>query len=442
MGKRDGANWKARMTALGLRGKLPEVLTEKVVEAVRTHAQGARYRLSDGTVSGLSLQVDASGSASFVLQYRTKGGVARSLGLAAAGAISLDDVRSLALEKLVEVKRGGDPAQEKRDARAQAQLAKSSTVRAYLTDVYAPKVLKHRKDGGVPKDKDDEIGSGTYARIRSAWEPLLDLQLGALTRDAIDKVLADRKDDNKAMGTLLRDWSAFRALLADAVDRGHLAALPMARRPEPIRKGKGNQRVRWLGQFDAEDLAADKGERKRFEDALEAFAGAEQCTGDFLRFAARMALATGMRRGEIVRLAERMINLRDRAITLPAGVTKSDKGRMVYLNDAALAALKAWNVRGTKGELMPGDAVVWEDRITQQGWPALCAAAGLTDLRFHDLRHDYAVRLLRSGATLAQVRDALGHASITQTEKYAHVVPSDVRNAVLALGRAPITVVK
>jgi site-specific recombinase XerD len=140
-----------------------------------------------------------------------------------------------------------------------------------------------------------------------------------------------------------------------------------------------------------------------------------------------------MRRGEVVRLAESMLNVRDRTVALPPEITKSDKGRVVYLNDAALAALRGWTLRGTRGELCPGNPENWEDRITQRDWPELCAAAAITDLHFHDLRHDFAVRMLRSGATLEQVRDALGHASITQTEKYAHVMPSDVRRAVLAM---------
>ena len=177
-------------------------------------------------------------------------------------------------------------------------------------------------------------------------------------------------------------------------------------------------------------MAKDQDERSRFHRALATFKEAESCTGDFLRYAARLALATGMRRGEIVRLTEKMISSRERTLTLPASITKSKKERRVTLGDPAM---KGWPIRGTAGEVCPGDPVIWEDRITQQGWPALCAAAGIEDLHFHDLRHDFAVRLLRSGATLPHVRDALGHASITQTEKYAHTIPSDVRKAVLAL---------
>ncbi|HAK55017.1 MAG TPA: hypothetical protein DCP38_05975 [Acidobacteria bacterium] len=40
------------------------------------------------------------------------------------------------------------------------------------------------------------------------------------------------------------------------------------------------------------------------------------------------------------------------------------------------------------------------------------------DLRWHDLRHEYASRLVECGVPLAQVRDPLGHASITTTERY------------------------
>jgi site-specific recombinase XerD len=40
------------------------------------------------------------------------------------------------------------------------------------------------------------------------------------------------------------------------------------------------------------------------------------------------------------------------------------------------------------------------------------------DLRWHDIRHEYASRLVEKRVPLAQVRDLLGHASITTTERY------------------------
>jgi site-specific recombinase XerD len=44
--------------------------------------------------------------------------------------------------------------------------------------------------------------------------------------------------------------------------------------------------------------------------------------------------------------------------------------------------------------------------------------AGIVNLRWHDLRHEYASRLVEKGVPLSQVRDLLGHASIVTTERY------------------------
>src|SRR5207244_3933763 len=116
--------------------------------------------------------------------------------------------------------------------------------------------------------------------------------------------------------------------------------------------------------------------------------------GDFLRFAAGLALATGMRRGEIVRLNDKLISKRERRIDLTAGMTKGNKPRSVFLSDAALAALELWKIRGTGGELCPGEPPTWENHITLREWPRFCAAAKLEDFHFHDLRHTFAARLV------------------------------------------------
>lgn len=55
-----------------------------------------------------------------------------------------------------------------------------------------------------------------------------------------------------------------------------------------------------------------------------------------------------------------------------------------------------------------------------------CAdAIGLGDVRFHDLRHAYATRLLERGVHPKVVSEALGHSSISITmDTYSHVMPS------------------
>jgi len=59
-------------------------------------------------------------------------------------------------------------------------------------------------------------------------------------------------------------------------------------------------------------------------------------------------------------------------------------------------------------------------------------AAGIPDLRQHDLRHAFAIRRLRGGANLVAVSGLLRHASTRMSERYLHVTRADLRTAVEA----------
>lgn len=61
------------------------------------------------------------------------------------------------------------------------------------------------------------------------------------------------------------------------------------------------------------------------------------------------------------------------------------------------------------------------------------AAAGIDDLRFHDLRDTFASWLVQRGRTLKEVQEALGHETITMTMRYSHLAPDHLRAAVAAL---------
>lgn len=60
-------------------------------------------------------------------------------------------------------------------------------------------------------------------------------------------------------------------------------------------------------------------------------------------------------------------------------------------------------------------------------------AARITDFRIHDLRHDFASKLLRKTRDLALVQKALKHVDISSTIRYAHVLDEDVRDDLEAL---------
>src|SRR5262249_21674963 len=60
-------------------------------------------------------------------------------------------------------------------------------------------------------------------------------------------------------------------------------------------------------------------------------------------------------------------------------------------------------------------------------------AAGITDFKRHDLRHDAATNMVESGASLIEVRDILGHSDIRMTQRYAHAKEQGVHQAVARL---------
>src|SRR5690606_13882081 len=62
-------------------------------------------------------------------------------------------------------------------------------------------------------------------------------------------------------------------------------------------------------------------------------------------------------------------------------------------------------------------------------WDNIRAAAGIPDVRLHDLRHSFASDALMSGVPLAVVGEMLGHKEPRTTKRYAHLANHVVRQA-------------
>lgn len=62
--------------------------------------------------------------------------------------------------------------------------------------------------------------------------------------------------------------------------------------------------------------------------------------------------------------------------------------------------------------------------VAPNGWEKAVALAGLHDLHFHDLRHTFASWAVQRGATLPELKDLLGHATLAMVMRYAHLSPS------------------
>ena len=65
-------------------------------------------------------------------------------------------------------------------------------------------------------------------------------------------------------------------------------------------------------------------------------------------------------------------------------------------------------------------------------WKAV-KLAGIPHIRFHDLRHTFATRLVRAGVDIVTLQHLLGHANITMTSRYAHSLADSKLDAVRRL---------
>jgi integrase len=175
-----------------------------------------------------------------------------------------------------------------------------------------------------------------------------------------------------------------------------------------------------------------------------------------------LALATGMRRGELLALKWQDINfakgqLQVRRILTRIPSKMPGKGyieaepktqksrRSVVIASFALEALKLHRIHQREAKMKAGPA--WQDHdyvfCTSIGThlnptndilnelKKLLQKAGLPDIRFHDLRHSAATLLLSEGVHPKVVQELLGHSTISITlDVYSHVLPSMQQDAI------------
>ena len=132
--------------------------------------------------------------------------------------------------------------------------------------------------------------------------------------------------------------------------------------------------------------------------------------------AVRFAIETAMRMGEILSLEWRNVDVAQRVATLPD--TKTGDARKVPLSTAALAAISPLPRHFKDGR------VFWTWKRTdslENAWRRAVKAAGITDFRFHDLRHEAVSRLVELGLNVMEVSAISGHKTLQMLRRYTHL---------------------
>ena len=137
-------------------------------------------------------------------------------------------------------------------------------------------------------------------------------------------------------------------------------------------------------------------------------------------------LMTGARRSEALKARWEHIDLERKLWLIP--LSKSGKPRHIPLSAKALSFLAeakqiARFSKGAKDSPFVFCNVKTGQAFTNifNSWDKARERAGLKDVRMHDLRHSFASALVNNGLSIYDVKELLGHASITTTQRYAHL---------------------
>jgi len=224
-----------------------------------------------------------------------------------------------------------------------------------------------------------------------------DVELREITPMMIQNFRAWRLSKGNSKATVNRYIALLKRMLNLAIEENYLEQNP-ARRIK-FYSEKDNMRTRTI----------TKDEEIRLLDN----------SAEHLRSIIVVALNTGMRLSEILNLHWDRVNLKTRLIKVDR--TKSGKVRYIPINDTLYCEL--WAIKNQNGQssyLFISPSSGKQLTTIKTAFNAACRRAGITGLRFHDLRHSFATRLVEKGVDLITVKELLGHSSVKITERYTH----------------------
>jgi site-specific recombinase XerD len=228
-------------------------------------------------------------------------------------------------------------------------------------------------------------------------------RLEEITKHDLEAFIEHEQDRGMMLSTVRTKLHCVNAFLGYAMDAGVVSADVLARR---IRLRKPETLPRAMDPDDVKQLLSVIDNPKD-------------------RAMIMVLLRTGMRIGELLNTKIQDLHLRDRKIDIYEG-EKNRLGRVVYLSDDAMSALKAWlkmrdhqkvflfYAQGRKSMSYSTAYLIFERCLTK---------AGLTHKGYslHALRHTFASELLNAGMRIECLQPLMGHSSLDVTRRYARL---------------------
>jgi integrase len=374
-------------------------LTKRVVEGI---TPGDRDIIVwDTELRGFGCKVTPKGRRSYLLYYRTGEGQQRKPALGTHGAITSEQAREIARAMLAEIAKGSDP-------KAAEEARRSAPTVAGLADRF---LAEH---------------ADTKKRSSSTRMDRVNLRLHVLPALGRLKVLEVTRADVARLHHGMRSTPGAANRVLALLSKMFNLAERWDLRPDHTNPCRHVERYaerkmeRFLSSEELARLGAALAAAERGAEMPSAIA------------AVRLLAFTGARAGEVLGLRWEHVDLPGGCLRLPTSKTGR---KVIHLNGPALEVLAGlagrrtgspWVIAGAK----PGRPLV----NIRKPWHRLREAAGLPDVRLHDLRHSFASVAVAGGLSLPVIEALLGHSQPATTARYAHLAADPLRAAAEAIG--------
>ncbi len=377
-------------------------MTKLTVRTVSAAKAGERdLFIWDDELAGFGLRVKPSGVKSYLIQYRNQHNQSRRHTIGRHGVFSPEKAREKARRMLADIQDGADPAGERKEARKAPSVAE-------LAERYLEEHARAKKrPSSVRMDE---------ANLRLHVIPTLGrMKVAAITRPDITNLHHSMRDRPGAANRVLALLSKMFNL-AEKWDLRIDGSNP-CRHVERYRERKME---RFLATEELARLGAVLSEAERTATELPSVIAA-----------IRLLIFTGARLGEILGLQWRDVDFERTCLRLPESKTGA---KVIHLNAPAMEVLNGlereegntWVIAGRE----PGKPLV----NLRKPWHRIREAAGLADVRLHDLRHSFASVGVAGGLSLPMIGALLGHAQPATTARYAHLAADPLKQAADLIG--------
>ncbi|WP_338487981.1 site-specific integrase [Pseudomonas trivialis] len=400
-------------------------ITQKLINSLQP--QEKHYRVFDTDQPGLFIRVQPSGHMAYMVSWARN----RERSLGRVGTLTLAQARTEAARYLADAHEHGEPLALTQNRRN----ANTPTLREFLDDTYLPWFKAHHK--GYDK---------TLHTLDNNFSSIMVRRLNEITGRDLELVRTSWLTGGNKPATANRKMGTISGVFSRAAEWGLISEHPLDRLKQLKVDSKGQ--VRYLStdeagrlrgaldarqeQMRAERDSANKWRQERDRQPLEDLRAVTFT--DHLKPMILLALNTGVRRGELFSLKWSDVNFATKTITVVGATAKTSETRHIPANKEALATLQEWQKQGDAvGYVFAGQGGGRMEDV-KSAWLKLLERAEIQGFRWHDMRHDFASRLVMAGVPLNTVRDLLGHSDIKMTLRYAHLAPGTKAAAVDLIG--------